>query len=224
MRMLTAITAIAAATPFAAAQQGWVLETDRSVLTPSRPTARITLSATHALEDWAFVEGRLHLLAPVDLVSMVNFDHPVTGGLCPRPPCHTWLEWGYDLKVGQLHNPPASPADPSSPLVVASFDLNRIGPGAETVILDTETVFFRVAPFQLEPISELRVAQETSLEIALTDCEADCDADGELTFFDFLCFQEVFAAADGYADCDGSGQIDFFDFLCFQSDFAAGCP
>ncbi|MFG0286354.1 MAG: hypothetical protein ACF8R7_18220 [Phycisphaerales bacterium JB039] len=27
-----------------------------------------------------------------------------------------------------------------------------------------------------------------------------------------------------YADCDGNGTLDFFDFLCFQNAFAAGCP
>jgi hypothetical protein len=55
-------------------------------------------------------------------------------------------------------------------------------------------------------------------------CTADCDGSGGLDFFDFLCFQNRFAAGDPAADCDGSGQLDFFDFLCFQNDFAAGCP
>jgi hypothetical protein len=55
-------------------------------------------------------------------------------------------------------------------------------------------------------------------------CQADCNADGELDFFDFLCFQDQFAAGDLAADCDGSGDLDFFDFLCFQNAFAAGCP
>jgi hypothetical protein len=55
-------------------------------------------------------------------------------------------------------------------------------------------------------------------------CYADCDESGELDFFDFLCFQNEFAAGTAYADCDGSGQLDFFDFLCFQNEFAAGCP
>src|SRR5690606_18790217 len=32
------------------------------------------------------------------------------------------------------------------------------------------------------------------------------------------------AAGDCYADCDESGNLDFFDFLCFQNEFAAGCP
>ena len=34
----------------------------------------------------------------------------------------------------------------------------------------------------------------------------------------------LFAAGDPAADCDGSGGLDFFDFLCFQNAFAAGCP
>ena len=35
-----------------------------------------------------------------------------------------------------------------------------------------------------------------------------------------------FFGGDGgcYADCDESGDLDFFDFLCFQNAFAAGCP
>lgn len=52
---------------------------------------------------------------------------------------------------------------------------------------------------------------------------ADCDLNGVLDFFDFLCFQNAFAARDPYADCDGSGGFDFFDFLCFQDRFAMGC-
>jgi hypothetical protein len=55
-------------------------------------------------------------------------------------------------------------------------------------------------------------------------CYADCDESGELDFFDFLCFQNEFAAGAAYADCDESGALDFFDFLCFQNEFAAGCP
>ena len=55
-------------------------------------------------------------------------------------------------------------------------------------------------------------------------CAADCDGDGELTFFDFLCFQNQFGAGDPAADCDGDGSLTFFDFLCFQNAFAAGCP
>ena len=55
-------------------------------------------------------------------------------------------------------------------------------------------------------------------------CYADCDGNGSLDFFDFLCFQNEFGAGSAYADCDGSGSLDFFDFLCFQNEFSAGCP
>ncbi|MFG0284026.1 MAG: right-handed parallel beta-helix repeat-containing protein [Phycisphaerales bacterium JB039] len=55
-------------------------------------------------------------------------------------------------------------------------------------------------------------------------CYPDCDGSGELDLFDFLCFQNAFAAGDPYADCDGSGALDLFDFLCFQNEFATGCP
>jgi hypothetical protein len=60
--------------------------------------------------------------------------------------------------------------------------------------------------------------------IGAAGCYADCDESGELDFFDFLCFQNEFAAGTEYADCDQSGAHDFFDFLCFQNEFAAGCP
>jgi hypothetical protein len=55
-------------------------------------------------------------------------------------------------------------------------------------------------------------------------CLADCDGSGSLDFFDFLCFQNLFAAGDLCADCDKTGTLDFFDFLCFQNEFVAGCP
>jgi uncharacterized membrane protein len=54
-------------------------------------------------------------------------------------------------------------------------------------------------------------------------CRADLDGDGELTFFDFLAFQNLFAAGDPMADFDGDGELTFFDFLAFQNEFAAGC-
>ena len=62
------------------------------------------------------------------------------------------------------------------------------------------------------------------LTIVTGDCYADCDGNGVLDFFDFLCYQNSIAAAEPRADCDGSGALDFFDFLCFQNAFEAGCP
>ncbi|MFG0284187.1 MAG: hypothetical protein ACF8R7_07165 [Phycisphaerales bacterium JB039] len=57
----------------------------------------------------------------------------------------------------------------------------------------------------------------------LAECYADCDCSVSLDLFDFLCFQNSFAAGDRYADCDGTGVLDFIDFLCVQNGFAAGC-
>src|SRR5690606_22865644 len=54
-------------------------------------------------------------------------------------------------------------------------------------------------------------------------CYADADESGGLDFFDFLAFQNEFAAGASAADCDNSGTLDVFDFLCFQNQFAAGC-
>jgi len=67
------------------------------------------------------------------------------------------------------------------------------------------------------------VAASNIAKWACEGCYPDCDGDGELTFFDFLCFQNLFAAMDPAADCDGDGAFTFFDFLCFQNAFAAGC-
>src|SRR5690606_37333236 len=55
-------------------------------------------------------------------------------------------------------------------------------------------------------------------------CYADCDESGDLDFFDFLCFQNAFAAGDPYADCDDTGELYFFGLFCFQNAFATGCP
>ena len=55
------------------------------------------------------------------------------------------------------------------------------------------------------------------------DCYADCDGDGALTIFDFLCFQNKFAVRDLAADCDLDGRWTIFDFLCFQNRFDNGC-
>ena len=54
-------------------------------------------------------------------------------------------------------------------------------------------------------------------------CYADCEGDGDLDVFDFLCFQGAYAQQDPYADCEEDGDWDVFDFLCFQGAYANGC-
>jgi len=56
-----------------------------------------------------------------------------------------------------------------------------------------------------------------------TACAADCDGDGVLTVFDFLCFQNAFSAGETTADCDGDGVLTASDYACFQALFMGGC-
>lgn len=53
------------------------------------------------------------------------------------------------------------------------------------------------------------------------ECRADMNGDGLLNIFDFLEFQNLFAAEDPRADFNHDG---IFDFIEFQNAFAAGCP
>jgi hypothetical protein len=55
-------------------------------------------------------------------------------------------------------------------------------------------------------------------------CYADCNADGVVNIFDFLCFQGKVTTGDPAADCNGDGAINIFDFLCFQGAVTQGCP
>ena len=59
----------------------------------------------------------------------------------------------------------------------------------------------------------------------LRSCYPDCNPNGVLDIFDFLCFQNSFVAGEPYAcDCDPDPACNIFDFLCFQNAFVAGCP
>ncbi|MFI4892166.1 MAG: GC-type dockerin domain-anchored protein [Phycisphaerales bacterium JB060] len=62
-----------------------------------------------------------------------------------------------------------------------------------------------------------------AVSVVRADCQADVDGNGVLEVFDFLEFQNLFAAGDGRADCDASGRLDIFDFLCFTNLYAGGC-
>jgi hypothetical protein len=61
-------------------------------------------------------------------------------------------------------------------------------------------------------------------EFAPPPCPADCNDDGSVNIFDFLCFQGLVTTGDPAADCNGDGSVNIFDFLCFQGHVTAGCP
>ena len=60
-------------------------------------------------------------------------------------------------------------------------------------------------------------------DLSCRTCEADLDADGSLTVFDFLLFLNLFQDGDMLADFDGDGELSIFDFLAFQTAFDTGC-
>jgi len=77
---------------------------------------------------------------------------------------------------------------------------------------------------QFSPTPDLeRVGSVFVYDLACLACPADLDADGQLTIFDFLMFQNLFDAGDPIADFDGDGELTIFDFLAFQTAFDAGC-
>jgi hypothetical protein len=59
---------------------------------------------------------------------------------------------------------------------------------------------------------------------AAAPCLADCNADGVINIFDFLCFQGKVTTGDPAADCNADGVLNIFDFLCFQGAVTQGCP
>jgi hypothetical protein len=77
----------------------------------------------------------------------------------------------------------------------------------------------------LEPHTGPAIVLDVTLEVTVVaPCRADLDGDGQLTIFDFLGFQNLFASGDPAADFDGDGRLTIFDFLAFQNEFSAGCP
>jgi len=113
--------------------------------------------------------------------------------------------------------------------------------------IDNESLSFLGVKFDEAVVTRVRIVNgDTALEAGVTEswpandlvvmddfifgepnflpCFADQDADGALTIFDFLAFQNNFDAGDLAADCDGNGKLELWDFLCFQNGFDAGCP
>jgi hypothetical protein len=60
-------------------------------------------------------------------------------------------------------------------------------------------------------------------DMAEAPCAADCNGDGTVDCFDFLCFQGLVSTGNPAADCNGDGSINIFDFLCFQGLVTQGC-
>jgi hypothetical protein len=89
----------------------------------------------------------------------------------------------------------------------------------KTVAIDDVTALGAAQPF-------LSVGSVYALDVSTCvpgPCPADCNDDGTLNIFDFLCFQGLVTSGDPDADCNSDGAVNIFDFLCFQGLFTAGC-
>jgi hypothetical protein len=60
-------------------------------------------------------------------------------------------------------------------------------------------------------------------DASIVQCPADCNEDGALNIFDFLCFSGLVTSEDPRADCNNDGAINIFDFLCFRGLVTQGC-
>jgi hypothetical protein len=114
--------------------------------------------------------------------------------------------------------------DPASPTERGRTPFPAPGTIVALPALGLNGKFVHFVHHQLRGALDISTFEFGTLDISLCQCYADCNGSGELDVFDFLCFQNVFAAASPLADCDRSGELDVFDFLCFQNEFAAGCP
>ncbi len=54
-------------------------------------------------------------------------------------------------------------------------------------------------------------------------CPPDCEEDGDLDIFDYMCYLDRFVEGDLYADFEGDGDLDVFDYMAFQNSFISGC-
>lgn len=102
--------------------------------------------------------------------------------------------------------------------VIAEYEVSRL-----PVMLETRRGHVIVNGLNWddwEPASGMGRAQTRFLTL----CIPDFDDNGVLDFFDFLAFQDAFAAKDPRADLARDGVFDLFDFLAFQDVFAYGCP
>ena len=108
---------------------------------------------------------------------------------------------------------------PTVPWDHVEFDL-----GDFIELTDAVRVRFLVSDNPNDSQTEAGIDAFEIVGLLCAGCRADLTGDGSLDFFDFLAFQNLFAAGDPRADFTGDGVLDFFDFLAFQNEFAAGCP
>jgi hypothetical protein len=216
---------------------GWTVEAT-PIVSPANPEAEIRVYAWFDyIPDAAelFHTGDFHLYSSDPAFTRFGLPGGIEGS-DPRwlPVFPTAIE---NLRVSQFHIPPGIPGNPANPILVlhAWWQASDFRPRYVTI----NVVPRPIRPFYVfrsvsSPASVAYPAPPLGSEFHIRVqglCAADCETStgvNTLDIFDFLCFQNEFAAGASYAcDCDTTTGIrvcDIFDFLCFQDAFAAGCP
>ncbi len=193
-------------------------------------------------------------LGGAQIVSLVGTQiEQVPGVLEPAGPGEWTFAILVPMEVsGEVEGPTGPLALPPTPAPIPVTGTLRIGPGGASLSIeggfDTQTTIpapkqgIENVPFDIPTIlppgetahlllsadfgeTDLEVSQ--SLIIAADGeelCRADYDRNGELDIFDFLAFNNDFAAMNAKADFDGNGRFEIFDFLMFSNAYAVGCP
>ncbi|MFG0283419.1 MAG: GC-type dockerin domain-anchored protein [Phycisphaerales bacterium JB039] len=225
--------AVATSAASASAQQGGFLLEAAGPVTPANPSTELRVYAWYEPTPGV---AEIFLSSRLDLAALDGeFYDPRCAPMpihCGDTGCEPVVAGGRieNVCVGQFHWPEGGIlGDPSTPIHVytAPWRTTDFTPRVVRVETQNTWVFFvgvmdRSAPTDLYPHGF--IPGSGFIVVRDRDCYADCDQSGALDLFDFLCYQNAFAAGEPYADCDASGALDFFDFLCFQNEFAAGCP
>lgn len=158
------------------------------------------------LQEFLGLEGAVDSTEPVDLFGLDPF-HPSIqwGGAIFDPLAERWADVGDTLLPGE------------NGYVVADF----VGGAAAVAVTHSTQIIVNGAEWDIYAAADRFLADQVRW---LLSCPPDLDGNGALDFFDFLHFQNLFAAGDALADFAYDRRLDFFDFLEFQSAFAAGCP
>jgi hypothetical protein len=126
-----------------------------------------------------------------------------------------------DMQLVLVDTPLTADAPAGSTIVVEVYNpeatgLHAFWPGSNN--------FGQTAPSYVyaAPCNDPDILNVTGVEGGVS-CYADCNGDGVVNIFDFLCFQGKVSTGDPSADCNGDGPINIFDFLCFQGAVTQGC-
>ena len=172
-----------------------------------------TMAVTYPhLDEWPELQTLLGVASAVDPaapedVAATSPVHPVwleTGRVDIAPPA-TWPDFGDVITpvagaraIGEFERSgaPAVIESHNGRVLVFGVDWDDWGPAVQ---MGRDTTYY------------------------LTGCLPDFDDSGALDLFDFLAYQNTFAAGDMRADLDKNRRLDIFDFLIFQTAFALGC-